>query len=238
MKSKELNGTEVEGTEEDPLTEIEEELAPESEREEVDLSEGGGPELPEGETPVHPEGEGPGLSEGEDPEDPEGSVIGSISASEDPTGDESNTLQEVFDRLQDQHLRLAAEYENYRKRVSGEAVSSWIRAQAELAASLLEGLDDLQRVSQFTTEDATLETLIEGVDLVERKMLKALTGAGLEAFDPTGEVFDPNRMEAMMRVQTEEEGQDGTVHQVFQKGYTLKDQLVRPARVSVYTDDD
>jgi molecular chaperone GrpE len=230
MKSKELNGTEVEGTEEDPLTEIEEELSPESERAEVDLPEGEGPELPEGEDPV--------LSETEDPEDPEGSVIGSISASEDPTGDESNTLQEDFDRLQDQHLRLAAEYENYRKRVSGEAVSSWIRAQAELAASLLEGLDDLQRVSQFTTEDATLETLIEGVDLVERKMLKALTGAGLEAFDPTGEVFDPNRMEAMMRVQTEEEGQDGTVHQVFQKGYTLKDQLVRPARVSVYTDDD
>ena len=230
MKSKELNGTEVEGTEEDPLTEIEEELSPESEREEVDLSEGEGPDLPEAEDPA--------LSESEGPEDPEGSVIGSISASEDPTGDESNTLQEDFDRLQDQHLRLAAEYENYRKRVSGEAVSSWIRAQAELAASLLEGLDDLQRVSQFTTEDATLETLIEGVDLVERKMLKALTGAGLEAFDPTGEVFDPNRMEAMMRVQTEEEGQDGTVHQVFQKGYTLKDQLVRPARVSVYTDDD
>jgi molecular chaperone GrpE len=230
MKSKEFNGTEVEGTEEDPLTEIEEELSPESEREEVDLSEGEGPDLPEGEDPA--------LSESEGPEDPEGSVIGSISASEDPTGGESNTLQEDFDRLQDQHLRLAAEYENYRKRVSGEAVSSWIRAQAELAASLLEGLDDLQRVSQFTTEDATLETLIEGVDLVERKMLKALTGAGLEAFDPTGEVFDPNRMEAMMRVQTEEEGQDGTVHQVFQKGYTLKDQLVRPARVSVYTDDD
>ena len=217
MKRKDLKGTDVEGTEEDLVTEMEEEVPPESEREEVGLPEGDEPEFPEG---------------------PEESVVGSISDSEDPDEDESDTLQGDFNRLQDQYLRLAAEYENYRKRVSGEAASGWVRAQAELAASLLEGLDDLQRVSQFTTEDATLETLIEGVDLVERKMLKALTGAGLEAFDPTGEVFDPNRMEAMMRVQTEEEGQDGTVHQVFQKGYTLRDQLVRPARVSVYTDDD
>jgi len=147
-------------------------------------------------------------------------------------------LQDDLGRLQDQHLRLAADFENYRKRVSVELASGWVRAQAELARSLLEGLDDLQRVSRFTSEDATLETLIEGVDLVERKFLKALTDAGLESVDPTGEVFDPNTMEAMMRVPTEEEGQDETVHQVFQKGYLFKDQLIRPARVSVFKDDD
>jgi molecular chaperone GrpE len=147
-------------------------------------------------------------------------------------------LQEQLDALRDQHLRLAADFENYRKRVSADLATGWLRAQAELAGSLLEGLDDLQRVSQFTTEDATLETLIEGVDLVERKLLKALSGAGLEVSDPTGELFDPNTMEGMMRVPTESDDQDGTVHQVFQKGYTLKNQLVRPARVSVYRDDD
>ena len=227
MKNKDLKGTDVEGTEEGLVTEIEEEVSPESEREEVGLPEGEGPELSEDQE----ESGDVSISYSEDPSEDESDTL-------DPSEDESGTLQEDFDRLQDQHLRLAAEFENYRKRVSGELASGWVRAQAELAASLLEGLDDLQRVSQFTTEDATLETLIEGVDLVERKMLKALTGAGLEAFDPTGEVFDPNRMEAMMRVPTEEEGQDGTVHQLFQKGYTLKDQLVRPARVSVYRDDD
>jgi molecular chaperone GrpE len=151
---------------------------------------------------------------------------------------ELEVLQEDLSRLQDQHLRLAADFENYRKRVSAELRSGWVRAQAELAGALLEGLDDLQRVSQFTTEDATLEALIEGVDLVERKFMKALTDAGLKAVDPTGEPFDPNTMEAMMRVPVEEEGQDETVHRVFQKGYLFKDQLIRPARVSVYKDED
>jgi len=151
---------------------------------------------------------------------------------------EVETLQEDLTRLQDQHLRLAADFENYRKRVSAELASGWVRAQAELARTLLEGLDDLQRVSRFTSEGATLDALIEGVDLVERKLLKALTDAGLHAVDPSGEAFDPNTMEAMMRVPAEEDGQDDTVHQVFQKGYVFKDQLIRPARVSVYKDDD
>jgi molecular chaperone GrpE len=107
-----------------------------------------------------------------------------------------------------------------------------------LVRSLVEGLDDLQRVSRFTSDDTTVDALIEGVDLVERNLLKALTEAGLEVLNPEGERFDPNRMEAMMRVPTEEDGQDETVHQVFQKGYVFKDQLVRPARVSVYMDED
>lgn len=159
----------------------------------------------------------------------------------DPEGrlqEDLDTLQGEMDRLQDQHLRLAADFENYRKRVNGELAGRWVRAQAELVASLVEGLDDLQRVSQFTSEDATVDTLVEGVDLVERKLLKALTDAGLEVVEPLGEVFDPNTMEAMMRVPVGEEGEEGTVQQVLQKGYLFKDQLVRPARVSVYMDDD
>jgi molecular chaperone GrpE len=188
---------------------------------EEDLSNGGGPD------PDSPAGTGEGGEESEaEPDAPE------------EEREDADLLREELETLRDRHLRLAADFENYRKRVSSELASGWTRAQAELAGSLLEGLDDLQRVSQFTSEDATLETLIEGVDLVERKLLKALTGAGLEALDPVGELFDPNTMEAMMRVPTEEEGQEGTVHQVFQKGYILKTQLIRPARVSVYSDDD
>jgi molecular chaperone GrpE len=183
-----------------------------------------------GEEPVGADGEGE-IDEEKGPEelvaDPEALVK-----------KELEVLQEDLSRVQDQHLRLAADFENYRKRVSAELGSGWVRAQAELAGALLEGLDDLQRVSQFTSEDATLEALIEGVDLVERKFMKALTDAGLKAVDPTGEPFDPNTMEAMMRVPLEEEGQDETVHRVFQKGYLFKDQLIRPARVSVYKDED
>jgi len=147
-------------------------------------------------------------------------------------------LQEEIDRLKDQHLRLAADFENYRKRANAELAGAWVRAQADLVKSLVEALDDLERVSRFTSEDATVDTLVGGVDLVERKLLKTLTDAGLEILNPEGEVFDPTIMEAVMIVPLEEGRQDETVHQVFQKGYLFKDQLVRPARVSVYKNDD
>jgi molecular chaperone GrpE len=157
---------------------------------------------------------------------------------EDGDGEGPDEVQEELARLRDQHLRLAADFENFRKRANAELTSVWTRARADLVRGLVEGLDDLQRVSQFTSEDTTVEALIEGVDLVERNLLKALIEAGLEVLDPVGERFDPNCMEAMMRVEVGEEGEDETVHQVFQKGYMFKDQLVRPARVSVYKDDE
>jgi len=119
---------------------------------------------------------------------------------------ETDSVQGALARLRDQHLRLAADFENYRKRSSTELAGVWVRARADLVRSLVEGLDDLQRVSQFTSEDTTVDALIEGVDLVERNLLKALTDAGLEVLNPEGERFDPNSMEAMMRVPTEEEG--------------------------------
>ena len=207
---------------------VEESRVPEEETQEVS-----------GEVENQMEVESERMEEGSETPGEEGAIR--TGQGEDPEAvakDELVTLQNDLDQLKDQHLRLAADFENYRKRVSGELASGWVRAQADLAHTLLEGLDDLQRVSQFTSDDTTLESLIEGVDLVERKLMKALTAAGLEVFDPTGEVFDPNTMEAMMRVPTEEPGQDETVHQVFQKGYMFKDQLLRPARVSVYKDDD
>ena len=161
----------------------------------------------------------------------------------EPTGanvgeGEPDPVRRELARLRDQHLRLAADFENYRKRATADLAGVWARARADLVRSLVQGLDDLQRVSQFTSQDTTVEALIEGVDLVERNLLKALIEAGLEVLNPVGDRFDPNTMEAMMRVSTEEDGLDETVHQVFQKGYMFKDQLVRPARVSVYKDDD
>jgi molecular chaperone GrpE len=177
-------------------------------------------------------------SPGEKDAEPSG-LAGGTHLEEDLEGpSELEILQSEIDQLKDQHLRLAADFENYRKRVSTELSSVWVRARADLIRSIVQGLDDLQRVSQFTSEDTTVDALIEGVDLVERNLLKGLSEAGLVVLNPEGERFDPNTMEAMMRVDTQEDGQDETVHQVLQKGYMFKDQLVRPARVSVYTDED
>jgi len=143
-------------------------------------------------------------------------------------------LQSEFDELNERHLRLAAEFSNFRRRAETERTQSWARAQADLLRHMVEALDDLQRVGAWEAEATTVEALIEGVDLVERKFRQALDVAGVEVIDPVGEEFDPNIMEAMMKVPAESEDQDDTVQDVFQKGYSLEGHLIRPARVTVY----
>ena len=90
-------------------------------------------------------------------------------------------------------------------------------------------------MADLDLSNATVEAIMEGIDLVERKFIRALEEANVEMIDPTDETFDPERMEAMMRVPAESDEQVDKVVQVFQKGYSLKGILVRPARVSVYT---
>ncbi len=143
-------------------------------------------------------------------------------------------LQNEFEALNDRHLRLAAEFNNYRRRVDTERLGMWSRAQAELVGRFLDVLDDLQRVAALDLSNATVEGIMEGIDLVERKFLRVLTESGAEVIDPIGEPFDPERMEAMMRAPAESEEDDDLVAQVFLKGYSLKGELVRPARVSVF----
>lgn len=164
---------------------------------------------------------------------------GSAAKPKDPSADLDRTelaaLREEFEDLNDRHLRLVAEFNNFRRRSEQERLSAWARAQADLVASLLDVLDDIQRVADLDLSNATVDGIMEGIDLVERKFMRQLTEAGVEVIDPHGEPFDPERMEAMMRVPPDDDDQVDTVAQVFQKGYSLKGHLVRPARVSVYT---
>ena len=143
--------------------------------------------------------------------------------------DASAELQQVRER----HLRLAAEFDNYRKRVEREKAESWSRAQAQLAEKLLDVLDDLQRVAQLNPETTTAQSVMEGTQLVERKLLRALESAGLEEVQAEGQAFDPSVHEALMTVPAESRDEDHTVADVFQKGYRLKGTLLRPARVRV-----
>lgn len=151
---------------------------------------------------------------------------------------ELDHLQEEFDNLKDRHLRLAADFENYRRRAENEMNESWVRAQADLVRRLLDALDDLQRVTELEPGETSVESVLEGVRLVERKLFQAMEEAGVEVVQPEGERFDPEVMEALMRVPAESEDDDETVAQVIQKGYTFKGHLVRPARVSVRKYDE
>jgi molecular chaperone GrpE len=149
--------------------------------------------------------------------------------------DEESTLREEHDRLNDRHLRLVAEFNNFRRRSEQERLSAWSRAQADMVGKFVEVLDDLHRVADLDLSNATVEAIMEGIDLVERKFVSVLGDSNVDVIDPTGEPFDPELMEAMMRVPAEADEQVDQVAQVFQKGYSLKGILVRPARVSVYT---
>ena len=151
-----------------------------------------------------------------------------------PTPEDPDELRAERDQARDRHLRLAADFDNYRKRTEDRLRQRWDRAQADLVSRMLDPLDDLLRVTALEPESASVEAIVEGVDLVERKFFRVLEEAGVEIVDPEGEEFDPNTMEAMMRVPAGSEEEDDMVERVFQKGYTFKGLLVRPARVSVY----
>ena len=151
-------------------------------------------------------------------------------------GDLAKLVKEIAE-LNDRHLRLAAEFNNYRRRSEQQRLESWSRAQADLVTRFIDVVDDLHRVAQMDLSNATVEGIMAGIDLVEKKFMRVLEEAGVQVIDPVGAAFDPERMEAMMRVPAESEEQDDHVAQVFAKGYTLDGILVRPARVSVHKVD-
>jgi molecular chaperone GrpE len=135
-------------------------------------------------------------------------------------------------RLQDRHLRLAAEYDNYRKRTERERVESHGRAQAEIVSRLLDAIDDLERVANHD-ENAPAAALIEGVRLVDRKLRQVLETAGLQPVQAEGTLFDPTSMEGLATVEAEHPEEDDVVSDVLQRGYLFRGQLLRPARVRV-----
>lgn len=150
---------------------------------------------------------------------------------------EVDELREELESLNDQHLRLAAEFNNYRRRNERERSALATRLQADLVASLLDVLDDLQRVAG-SGPDVRSDTVLEGVRLVEKKFASVLEAAGLEPIDAEGEPFDPEVMEALMSVPTEDPEKDHRVADVFQRGYRFRDAMVRPARVRVWQHEE
>jgi molecular chaperone GrpE len=169
--------------------------------------------------------------DGDESRERDGVEPGGVDA--DVVDPELEELQREVSGLTDRHLRLAAEFDNYRKRTERERAELYARAQADLVKRLLEGIDDLERVARLA-ETSSANALLEGVVLIEKKLLHALRSAGLEAIDPAGEPFDPESMEALGVVPTNDEGEDDLVADVFQKGYRFGSLLVRPARVRVH----
>jgi molecular chaperone GrpE len=140
---------------------------------------------------------------------------------------------EVAD-LRDRQLRLAAEFDNYRKRVARERVELSDRAQAAFVLRLLDVLDDMDRIVA-EQGNAPVESLRQAMQMIDRKLRKELEAAGVERIDPAGSTFNPMEHEAVSTVPASGDGQDQTVSATLQPGYRFKGQLVRPARVQVFS---
>jgi molecular chaperone GrpE len=135
----------------------------------------------------------------------------------------------------DEYLALAqrtqADFENYRKRVARDASNAQARGVAGLAKELLPALDNLDRALDAAAED---DPLLEGVRLVRSELAAGLARAGIESFSPIGEAFDPALHEAMATIEQPVDGPaSGTVVEVYQPGYRLGANMIRPARVVV-----
>jgi molecular chaperone GrpE len=153
------------------------------------------------------------------------------------SGARQDKLENEVAELKDRHLRLAAEFDNYRKRINRERLELSDRAQASFVAKLLDVLDDMDRL--VASDPATsLPSLREGLSAVDRKLSKELEDAGVERIDPTGSQFDPSEHEAVSTVPAPDRSRDQQVSATFQPGYRFKGVLVRPARVQVYSDQD
>jgi molecular chaperone GrpE len=141
--------------------------------------------------------------------------------------------ERLLSEQKDKYLRLFAEFENFRKRSVKERLDAESKGMAALITSLLDSLDDLGRVAHFDPVTTPAQAIAEGVALVEKKMLKSLSGLGLVVVSPESEKFDPAVHEALSAMPAASPEEDERVAQVYQVGYTFNGQLLRPARVVV-----
>ena len=177
----------------------------------------------------------PGGSDGSAPAEtydtPDETEAGTAGASAEATS--GRAVSDDLAAERERYLRLAAEYDNYRKRSTKERQDAGTRAQADLVRQLIEALDDVARFAHVDPATTDAATIVQGVDMVEKKFMKALGGAGLEIINPVGETFDPALHEAVATEPTSAREDDHVVSRVYQPGYVFKSQLLRPARVVV-----
>ncbi|WP_310739759.1 nucleotide exchange factor GrpE [Oceanobacillus alkalisoli] len=145
--------------------------------------------------------------------------------------DELAALQKEKDDLYDRILRLQAEYDNFKRRSQKEKEAERKYKAQDLVNDLLPVLDNFERALQVEQTEAT-SNLIEGISMVYRQLQDALTNNGVEVIDTEGKEFDPNLHHAVMQVEDENHESNHIVEEL-QKGYMLKDRVIRPSMVKV-----
>ena len=137
--------------------------------------------------------------------------------------------EEKFNEEHDSYLRLAADYDNFRKRNAKEKETLYAAGKAEAVEKLLPVYDNLERALNQATND---EAYKKGVEMTMTQLVGILKGLGVEIFGQIGDVFDPNIHNAVMHTEDENLGEN-VISQVFQKGFKLGEKIVRFAMVQV-----
>jgi len=172
------------------------------------------------------------------PTDGEENVAGEESGASD--GEEEivvpNSLIEGYEEKlkekEDRFLRLAAEFDNYKKRTARQFENMTISSVERVITPLLEVVDNFQRALESADENSDFESLKKGMELIYQQLQGILKREGVEEIEAVGKPFDPNLHDAMMQVESDEYD-DGIVVQEMMKGYRIKDKVIRHARVVV-----
>ncbi len=160
---------------------------------------------------------------------PEAEKVEGPAVQEPEKAPEVNPFEEKYNAEHDSYLRLAADYDNYRKRTAKEKEQSYSNGKADTILKLLPIYDNLERAMSQDTEDAAYK---KGVEMTMTELVKIFTGLGVEIFGEAGEHFDPSLHNAVMHTEDDRVG-ESTITQVFQKGFKLGEKIVRFAMVQV-----
>ena len=184
-----------------------------------------------GEAEVEVEAEVIEPEEGEESEEPDIVAEAEAVVEEASAADELEKARQEASDWQDRYLRLHAEWDTYRRRMTDQRAEEKARATEKLIEDLLPVLDDFERTVSYATENG--ETgLLDGVKAVQTKLSDVLAKSGLVAIDPAGEPYDALEAQAVATV-PDEEAFDETVKDVYQKGYKMGKKVLRPAMVTV-----
>ncbi|HEK6078438.1 TPA: nucleotide exchange factor GrpE [Staphylococcus aureus] len=150
----------------------------------------------------------------------------------DPKDQKINELQQLADENEEKYLRLYAEFENYKRRIQKEnEINKTYQAQRVLT-DILPAIDNIERALQIEGDDETFKSLQKGVQMVHESLINALKDNGLEVIKTEGEAFDPNIHQAVVQ-DDNPDFESGEITQELQKGYRLKDRVLRPSMVKV-----
>lgn len=141
-------------------------------------------------------------------------------------------LEEELKQSEDKYLRLYAEFENFKRRKNKEVETNNVYKSQKVITEILPSLDNLERALQVESDNEEIKSLLKGVEMVYEGLLNVLKSEGVELIETENAQFDPNYHHAVMQDEDSEK-ESGAILDTFQKGYKLKDRVIRPAMVKV-----